>query len=569
MKKNIIFSVIIIVIVGLAGLYFYPKIFPSKPERKILYWTDPMLPGDRSDHPGKSPMGMERTPVYADEAQSETTGQNTSEETSYYTCPMHPSVRSDKPGACPVCGMALVKKTKMQSSSEAEIKNLQQVSLSASQRVIANVSTTAVTRQDINKEISAVGVVDFAEPLQTTVTARFGGRIEKLYINFTGELVKQGQPLFDLYSPDLVSAQQEYIITLNSLGDSLYSGANQSLLLQASRDRLRIHFGMTEKQIATIKETRQTQSTMTYFSPISGTVLTKEIQEGQYVDEGMSLYKLADLSKVWIYLDVYEKDIRFILMNHPVQITTESYPNEKFKGKVTFIDPVINNETRTVKVRTEFENPNGKLKPQMFVKAQIHVPSSSALVVPTTAVLYTGKRTLVWIEIKPNTFVPREVELGISSGSFIEVLSGLEGNETVVTSGGYLLESESQLQQPGGASGEHQHDGIKKEPDDNKKKSSDKQTGHQIQSDARIIVDGNYSPSIIRAKRGKKLIIAFERHDESKCTDEVVFKDFGIKKYLKPHETTLIELRPKKSGEYRFTCGEKMVEGKLIVHDEN
>jgi Cu(I)/Ag(I) efflux system membrane fusion protein len=557
MKKNIIISALIVAIVGLAGMYFYPKLFPSKPERKILYWTDSMLPGDRSDHPGKSPMGMDRTPVYADEAQSETANQNTSAVEGYYTCPMHPSVKSDKPGACPVCGMALVKKTKMQSASEEEIKNLQQVSLSASQRVIANVSTTAVTRQDINKEISAVGVVDFAEPLQTNITARFRGRIEKLYVNYTGELVKQGQPLFDLYSPDLVSAQQEYIIALNSLGDSLYSGENQSLLLQASKDRLQIHFGMTEKQIATVKESRQTQSTMTYFSPISGTVLTKKIQEGQYVEEGMPLYKLADLSQVWIYLDVYEKDIRFILMNHLVQITTEAYPNEKFKGKVTFIDPVLNNETRTVRVRTEFANPNRKLKPQMYVKAQIHVPSSSALVVPTTAVLYTGKRTLVWIEVKPNTFEPREVELGISSGSFIEVLSGLEEDENVVTSGGYLLESESQLQQPGAVSAHQQEtpsgENISSEGDT---KSSNEVT---------IIVDGGYSPARIRANKGQKFIIHFERRDDIKCTDEVVFPDFNIKKYLTPHKTTTIEITPKKTGEFRFHCGMDMLEGIIIV----
>ncbi len=484
-----------------------------------------------------------------------------------FTCPMHPSVVSDRPGACPVCGMALVKKTKMQDASDDEMKNLQQVSLSASQRVIANVSTTPVTRQDIRKEISAVGIVDFAEPLQTTVTARFRGRIEKLYINYTGEFVKQGQPLFDLYSPDLVSAQQEYIIALNSLGDSLYSGENQSLLLQASKDRLRIHFGMTEKQIATIEETRQTQSTMTYFSPISGTVLTKEIQQGQYVDEGMSLYKLADLSKVWIYLDVYEKDIRFILMNHPVQITTESYPNEKFKGKVTFIDPVINNETRTVKVRTEFENSGGRLKPQMYVKAQIHVPSSKALVVPTTAVLYTGKRTLVWIEVKENTFEPREVELGISSSSFIEVLSGLKEDENVVTSGGYLLESESQLQQPGGTSGEHQHQGTKKEPEDNNTRSGDEQKEHQMQSEVNIIVDGGYSPSEIHARKGQKLTIHFERHDDIKCTDEVVFPDFNIKKYLTPHKITTIEITPTRADEYRFHCGMDMLEGKVLVHE--
>lgn len=468
-----------------------------------------------------------------------------------YTCPMHPSVVSDRPGACPVCGMALVKKTKMQDASEEEIKNLQEVSLSASQRIIANVSTTAVTRRDINKEISAVGVVDFAEPLQTTVTAQFRGRIEKLYVNFTGELVKQGQPLFDLYSPDLVSAQQEFIIALNAVGE------NQSLLLQASKDKLRIHFGMTEKQITLIEETKRTQSIMTYFSPISGTVLAKEIQEGQYVDEGMSLYKLADLSKVWIYLDVYEKDIRFILMNHPVQITTEVYPNEKFKGKVTFIDPVLNNETRTVKVRTDFDNINGKLKPQMYVKAQIHVPSSSALVVPTTAVLYTGKRTLVWIEVKENTFEPREVELGISSGSFIEVLSGLEGNETVVTSGGYLLESESQLQQPAAFSA-HQHE----TPSGENIPSRDKT---KLSNEVTIIVDGGYSPSTIRAVIGEKLTIHFERHDDIKCTDEVVFPDFNIKKYLTPYKTTTIEIMPKKTGEYRFHCGMDMLEGKIIV----
>jgi plastocyanin len=254
-------------------------------------------------------------------------------------------------------------------------------------------------------------------------------------------------------------------------------------------------------------------------------------------------------------------------MNHPVQITTEVYPNEKFKGIVTFIDPVLNNETRTMKVRTEFANPNGKLKPQMYVKAQIHVPSSSALVVPTTAVLYTGKRTLVWIEVKENTFEPREVELGISSGSFIEVLSGLEGNETVVTSGGYLLESEGQLQQPGGTSGEHQHQGIKKEPEDNNNISGDEQKEHQMRSEAKIIVDGGYSPSEIHARKGQKLTIHFERHDESKCTDEVVFPDFNIKKYLAPHKITTIEITPKETGEYRFHCGMDMLEGKVVVHE--
>jgi Cu(I)/Ag(I) efflux system membrane fusion protein len=491
------------------------------------------------------------------------------QEQEYYTCPMHPSVISDRPGACPVCGMALVKKTTMQDVSDDEMKNLHQVSLSPSQRVIANVSTTPVTRQDILKEISAVGIVDFAEPLLATVTARFRGRIEKLYVNFTGELVKQGQPLFDLYSPDLISAQQEYILALNSLGDTLFAGENQSLLLQASRERLRVHFGMTENQITTLEQTRKTQSTMTYFSPISGTVLSKEILEGQYVDEGMPLYQLADLSNVWIYLDVYEKDIRFIRMNHPVQITTEAYPNETFKGKVTFIDPVINNETRTVRVRTEFDNPHGKLKPQMYVKAMIHVPSSSALVVPTTAVLYTGKRNLVWIEVKENTFEPREVTLGMSSGSLIEVLTGLREGENVVTTGAYLLESESQLQQPRGSSGGHQHDTPIPQRDEKSKEepTGDEHKSHQIQNEARIIVNGGYTPNILHVKRGKKLTMVFERHDESKCTEEVVFEDFKIKKKLPSHQTTVVELIPPEAGKFTFSCGMKIIHGTVMVHE--
>jgi Cu(I)/Ag(I) efflux system membrane fusion protein len=490
-----------------------------------------------------------------------------SEEKEYYTCPMHPSVMSDRPGACPVCGMALVKKTKIRDVSAEEIKHLQQVSLSPSQRVIANVSTTPVTRQDIKKEIHAVGVVNFAEPLQTTVTARFRGRIEKLYVNFTGEKVKQGQPLFELYSPDLVSAQQELIIVIKSLGDSLVMGTNQSLLLQATRERLRVHFGMTEKQIAVIEETKQVQSTITFYSPISGTVLTKEIQEGQYVEEGMVLYQLADLSKVWVYIDVYEQDIRFIGLHHPVLITTEAYPNTTFKGKVTFIDPVINNESRTVRIRTEFDNHHGKLKPQMYVKAIIHVPFSSALVVPSSAVLFTGERTLVWVEVRENTFEPREVTVGMTSGSVIEILKGLKVRENVVTTGAFLLESESQLQQPDGTTSRHQHDTPKINEKIKMQPSQDEHKGNHIQSEVKIIVNGNYSPNVIHAKRGKKLTIAFERHDESKCTDEVVFEDFNIRKILPSHQTTVVELTPQKAGEFAFSCGMKMIHGTLIVHE--
>jgi len=459
MKKTIILALTCVVILTIAGIVLYPRIFPATPERKILYWTDPMLPGDRSDHPGKSPMGMERTPVYADAAQAETGLARSSEQETYYTCPMHPSVRKSSPGACPVCGMSLVKKTKPKEASVDEVTNLRRVSLSPAQRVIANVATTEASRSDIHKEITAVGVVDFAEPLQAKVTARFGGRIEKLYVNFTGEKVKAGQPLFDLYSPDLISAEQELILAANALSDSLSLDPNQQQLLDASRQQLHLRFGMTLEQISEIEQSHKAHESMTYRSPISGTVLSKDIQQGQYVSEGMLLYQLADLSRVWVYLDVYERDVSFITLHHRVQVTTESATNKSFTGEVAFIDPVINPETRTVRVRAEFANPTSDLKPQMYVRAQIHVPSRNTLTIPASAVMYTGKKNIVWVEAKENTFEPHEVTVGVSSGQSIEILDGLQEGDNVVSSGGFMIESESQLQQPAAGEASEHRDG--------------------------------------------------------------------------------------------------------------
>jgi Cu(I)/Ag(I) efflux system membrane fusion protein len=185
-----------------------------------------------------------------------------------------------------------------------------------------------------------------------------------------------------------------------------------------------------------------------FHSPIHGTVISKEVQEGQYVDEGMVLYRLADLTKVWIYLDVYEKDIRSIKVGTSVSCTSDTYPNERFRGKVTFIEPVINEETRTVRVRMELNNPNGKLKPNMFVQANIDVPFAGIILVPTSAIIATGKRSVVWVEVKPNVFEPRDVVVGMSSDTQSEILSGLNEGEQVAVSGGFLIDSESALRQP-------------------------------------------------------------------------------------------------------------------------
>ncbi len=212
-----------------------------------------------------------------------------------------------------------------------------------------------------------------------------------------------------------------------------------------------MHYGMTVGQIDALASSRQSGSTVVFLSPIHGTVVTKDVQEGQYVDEGMLLYQLADLSKVWAYLDVYEKDLRFIARGQTVVITTDAYPDGQFTGRVAFVDPALEPRTRTTRIRVELDNAGGKLRPQMFVQSKIRIPVPSSIVIPSSALLSTGKRDVVWIEVKPDLFEPRDVVTGIRDGSDVQILSGLHEGEIVAVQGGFMLDSESQLQQPGSA----------------------------------------------------------------------------------------------------------------------
>lgn len=487
----------------------------------------------------------------------------------YYTCPMHPSVISDRPGACPVCGMALVKKSPQQEMASEEMENIYAVSLSPTQRVLANVATEPVFRRALSREIETVGVVDIAEPLQATVSARFRGRIEKLFVNYTGELVKKGQPLFELYSPDLITGKREFLLAVDALSAAKEAGIEQNIrmqegLLRAIRDRLHIHFGMTDEQIAELESGRQIGNTVQFFSPIAGTVIRKQALEGQYVDEGMALYELADLSTVWMYLDVYEKDARFIRINQPIQITTEAYPGETFSGRAVFIDPVMDGETRTLRVRTEFPNPHLRLKPGMYVRAQIKISLGRPLVIPASAVISTGKRTVVWVEVKPNVFEPRDVTLGSTSDSFYEVISGLMEGDEIAVSGGYLIDSESQLQLPATA-GVHKGHGVTTEPSREFRDAPPSSADGQAMDEINILVKGRYKPDVIRVKQGKPVRLHFYRDEDADCTNEVVFDDFKIRKRLPARQTTTIELPPAKPGEYHFTCAMGMVSGKLVV----
>ncbi len=473
---------------------------------------------------------------------------NEAAEATIYTCPMHPSVISDRPGACPVCGMALVKKSRPNDLAEQELKNLEQVRLSPTQRILANVSTIPVAEIALSKMIDVVGMVDFAENRQATLSARFRGRVEKILVSFTGEFVSQGQPLVEIYSPDLVTSQQEFILALE---------ADQTKLVQALRQKLSQNYGLTEEQITRLIETRQTQATVTFNSPLSGTVISKRVQAGQYVDEGLVLYQMADLSKVWIYLDVYEQDLPFIEVGQIAHIKTETRPDQEFTGRVTFIDPVINAQTRTVRIRTEFDNRHGQLKPQMFVRASLHGEGPEVLSIPSGAVLFTGKRTVVWVETAKNIFEPRQVTLGQFNGAEYEVLGGLKAGEMIAASGGYLLDSESSLQQPAVASLHAAHQVAPAATPDLTAQPSEKTVV--------ITVDGDYEPKEVRIKLGQTIHLQFHRVEDSYCTSEVVFEELNLRRKLPAFKTTTISLTPEKTGQINFACGMDMIHGKLIV----
>ncbi|HMK39266.1 MAG TPA: efflux RND transporter periplasmic adaptor subunit [Bacteroidota bacterium] len=366
--------------------------------------------------------------------------------TEYYTCPMHPSVIAYKPGACPVCGMALVKKVAGERSGPHETSPGGEVVVSQEQRVRANITTSAVRRIPLSAPVSASGVVAFAEPSQSIVAARGRERVERLFVNRTGAFVRKGEPLLSVYSPELTAAVQEYLIARSGGEES-----TRAQLVAASRRRLQERFGLTESQINNLEQ--EPDAPAVYISPIAGTVIRKPVVEGQYVEEGATLFELADLSRVWVIASVPEQEIRSVRQGEPVDVTLDAYPGLLFRGRVGFVEPVLDPDSRTVRVRTELANPEGKLKPNMYARVTLKPEAREALVVPASAVLFTGRHPLVWVETGPGRFAPRVVTVGLTSGGLTEVLGGVEEGDMVAATGGFLIDSESRLEAPPG--GEH------------------------------------------------------------------------------------------------------------------
>ncbi len=364
-----------------------------------------------------------------------------------YTCSMHPFIIREKPGVCPVCGMELIKK--IESGSSAQPAAVDHLSLSPTQRVMANIATVEATYNTLNKEINAVGIVQYDQSRQARVTAWAAGRIEKLNVNSVGAIVSKANPVAEVYSPDLIAAQQEYLLAFksrNQLKNSPFTSIAQSGdgLVAAAKQRL-ILFGVKERQINALEKTGKPNIRVPIYTPLSGIVIEKMVQQGQYVNTGEVLFNIADLSAVWVEVEVYENEFQNLHIGQQVEIRSQSFPQSTFTGHISFIYPFLDPKTRTVKVRIAMPNPEMKLKPEMFVNATIKVPLSSAIVVPVTALMDTGKRQIVWVESSPGMFESREVQVGLHINEKVQILSGLNPGDKVAVSGGYLIDSESQL----------------------------------------------------------------------------------------------------------------------------
>jgi len=337
------------------------------------------------------------------------------------------------------------------------------VQITPEKQQLIGVKIGDVETRPLEKVIRTVGRVDYDEKRIVTVSPKIGGWIEDLFVDFTGRYVSQGEPLLTIYSPELVSTQEEYLIALRAKKDLAKSpfpevaGSGYSLAESAKR-RLKL-WDITDEQIKTLEESGQPRKTLTLFSPFSGFVLEKMAYKGMNVMPGMALFKLADLSVVWLIADIYEYELPFIRLGQQGSIQLSYIPGEKFIGRLIYIYPSLNPETRTAKVRFEFPNPHGKLKPEMYANVEIKVHLGHKLAVPEGAVIDTGLRQMVIVDKGSGYFEPREVKVGAKVDNYYEVVQGLKAGERVVMSANFLIDSESKLKEAMGAMAGVEHAG--------------------------------------------------------------------------------------------------------------
>ena len=421
-----------------------------------------------------------------------------------YHCPMHPNYHADKPGDCPICGMKLVPDDDSAHPASAEAQKptgkilyykdpkapafksdkpginpetgsdlepvyendpaampMGTIRVSPEKPQLIGVKFGEVTSGAGTHAFRSVGKVTMDETRFAKVQTRIEGWIEKVYVDFTGKLVEKGQPLLTLYSPEMLASQQEYLLAIRSreiMKDSPLASSQQQSdsLLSSSRKRLEL-FSLSEAQIEEITRTRKPLTNITIYSPISGYVMMRNAFPKQRITPETELYTVVDLSKVWIMADVFENEASMIQVGMPARMSLSYAGGRKINGRVSYIQPQVDPTTRTLKVRIEADNPNMALKPDMFVDVEFSVSMPARMTVPAEAVLDTGLRKTVFVDRGNGYLEPRQVETGERIGDRIEVLKGLTPGERIVTSGNFLIDSESQLKSSASGMAGHQH----------------------------------------------------------------------------------------------------------------
>ncbi|SFS48631.1 efflux RND transporter periplasmic adaptor subunit [Lutibacter maritimus] len=373
------------------------------------------------------------------DAANNTHNHTAEQEATIWTCSMHPQIRKDEAGQCPLCGMDLIPMAKNDVETDPNALQMSENALK-----LANVQTMIVGTKEANKELRLNGKVQVDERKVYTQSSHIPGRIENLSINFTGESVYKGQTLAYIYSPDLVTAQEELL-------QSYAIKNSQPELFDAAKQKLK-NWKIGEKTINTIISTSKTIQQFPITADVSGIITAKKVELGDYVNRGMPIYEIADLSSLWVLFDVYESDMAWVKVGDKVSYTVQSIPGKTFEGTISFIDPIINAQTRVATARVEVKNDKNNLKPEMFVtgilKNNLSTNNSKELIIPKSAILWTGERSVIYVKNKTENainFTLREVTLGASLGNAYIIKSGLETGEEIVVNGTFTVDAASQL----------------------------------------------------------------------------------------------------------------------------